>query len=94
MTEQDEKALLFGFRYGTPGAPVVKAENPAPTVTIFDTEYQRLKSAETMLTCLQNAGVDNWDGYAGAMLEFETLELTESELAAMAQMREGGWALP
>lgn len=33
------------------------------TVTITQKEYKRLKKKALWLSCLENAGVDNWDGY-------------------------------
>jgi len=43
------------------------------TVTITVKEYQSLKESEWELTCLENAGVDNWSGYEYAQ------ELMEDE---------------
>lgn len=31
--------------------------------------YDRLKSSQALLTALENAGVDNWDGYDFALEE-------------------------
>lgn len=39
------------------------------TVTIPQEEYDELLDREWKLTCLENAGVDNWDGYDWAMEE-------------------------
>lgn len=40
------------------------------TVTITKKEYDSLLDDSRLLQCLQNAGVDNWDGYSYAMEEF------------------------
>ena len=40
------------------------------TVTITGEEYKRLLDSEFELTCLENAGVDNWCGYEMAMEEY------------------------
>jgi hypothetical protein len=41
------------------------------TITITIEEYKFLKKSAEWLTCLENAGVDNWDGidYASELLE-------------------------
>lgn len=43
------------------------------TVTISTEEYDKLQEAERLLEALQQAGVDNWDGYpiAQEILEME-----------------------
>lgn len=47
------------------------------TVTISKDEYNDLIESQKMLLCLQDAGVDNWDGYDFA---FELLaEYDENE---------------
>lgn len=33
------------------------------TVTISEEEYQSLLDDQLWLSCLENSGVDNWDGY-------------------------------
>jgi hypothetical protein len=38
-----------------------------PTITITTKEYEGLLEDRAMLICLQNAGVDNWQGYDYAM---------------------------
>lgn len=35
----------------------------APTVTITQVEYEELLARDHFLCCLENAGVDNLDGY-------------------------------
>lgn len=40
------------------------------TVTISKKEYDSLQEDMLKLRCLENAGVDNWDGYDFAMEEF------------------------
>lgn len=46
-------------------------------------EYRNLKEESLMLRCLENAGVDNWDGYSYAYEEYdnslETLNLEIQE---------------
>ena len=37
---------------------------------ISEEEYQNLKESDAVLTALENAGVDNWDGYGYAMEAF------------------------
>lgn len=37
-----------------------------PTVTILQSEYNRLVEDSEFLACLQGAGVDNWEGYSEA----------------------------
>lgn len=41
-----------------------------PTVTIATEEYEELLDASDKLAALQDAGVDNWEGYAEAMAIF------------------------
>lgn len=41
------------------------------TVTISYSEYERLLKAEAFLEALEEAGVDNWEGYAKAIFEEE-----------------------
>lgn len=41
------------------------------TVTIYKSEYERLLKAEAFLEALEEAGVDNWEGYAKALFEEE-----------------------
>lgn len=43
----------------------------AGTVTISEVDYIRLSDRDFKLTCLENAGVDNWEGYDLAMEEYE-----------------------
>lgn len=40
------------------------------TITISISEYESLKSEAFKVQCLENAGVDNWNGYSEAMQEF------------------------
>lgn len=44
------------------------------TVTILKTEYDELINRRNKLEALENAGVDNWDGYDFAM---EAMEVEE-----------------
>ena len=44
------------------------------TVTISKKEYESLLEDQKLLICLQNAGVDNWEGYDYAL---EMMEETE-----------------
>lgn len=37
------------------------------TVTITKDEYQKLLESQRKLSCLESAGVDNWEGYEYAM---------------------------
>lgn len=37
-------------------------------------EWDELQDAQLMLNCLENAGVDNWDGYQDAMREYRKIE--------------------
>lgn len=41
------------------------------TVTISYNEYERLLNAEAFLEALEEAGVDNWEGYAKVIFEEE-----------------------
>ena len=41
------------------------------SVTISYSEYERLLKAEAFLEALEEAGVDNWEGYAQAIFEEE-----------------------
>ena len=45
-------------------------------ITITVTEHQRLLQAERLLRALQEAGVDNWDGYSEA---HRTLRMEDEE---------------
>ena len=40
------------------------------TVTITASEYTYLTNRDNKLMCLENAGVDNWDGYDFALEEY------------------------
>jgi len=40
------------------------------TVTITIAEYRKLTLRDLELDCLESHGVDNWDGYPGAMGEY------------------------
>ena len=44
------------------------------SVTISKAEYEQLLDSDLMLRCLENAGVDNWDGYDFAMDEYHDLK--------------------
>lgn len=51
--------------------------NPPPgkeLVTIFKEEYDSLEADSKLLTALQGAGVDNWDGYSEALKMVEEIE--------------------
>jgi len=39
-------------------------------VTISKAEYESLKDDSWKLQCLEGAGVDNWEGYDYAMVEY------------------------
>lgn len=39
-------------------------------VLVSERELQKLREADRMLSCLQGAGVDNWEGYSDAMEAF------------------------
>lgn len=41
-----------------------------PTVIITVKEYESLKDDSLMLSCLEDAGVDNWTWYDEAMNEY------------------------
>lgn len=43
-------------------------------VTITSAEYEDLLRADKFLTALENAGVDNWDGYDFALELFQEEE--------------------
>jgi len=42
-------------------------QNTNETITIPIEEYNFLKKSVLWLTCLENAGVDNWEGYDHAI---------------------------
>jgi hypothetical protein len=42
-------------------------------VLVDITEYRDLKEAALLLRCLEDAGVDNWDGYSYAYAEFDEI---------------------
>ena len=44
--------------------------NKMSVVTITREEYRYLQNREAFLTCLEAAGVDNWDGYMYASNEY------------------------
>lgn len=41
-----------------------------PSITISIVEHDRLVANDKFLSCLLNAGVDNWDGYDFAVEDF------------------------
>lgn len=41
-------------------------------VTISEERYAELMEAELWVSCLENAGVDNWDGYDFAREEYQS----------------------
>ena len=43
---------------------------------ITNSEYESLKDRDFKLECLENAGVDNWEGYDFAMEEYREGALT------------------
>jgi len=45
----------------------ISNENGVEFVTITREEYQALLKDQIFLQCLQNAGVDNWEGYSDAI---------------------------
>ena len=44
------------------------------TITISKEEYESLLEDQKLLQCLQDAGVDNWEGYDYAMEMMEDVE--------------------
>ena len=50
-------------------------ELDSATVRILQVEYKRLLEIELFFDCLRDAGVDNWEGYAEAMEDFNELLL-------------------
>ena len=44
------------------------------TILIDVDEYEELQDAQLMLQCLENAGVDNWDGYSDAVREYTSYQ--------------------
>jgi hypothetical protein len=50
-----------------------------PTITITVKEYDELCEAYDKLLALENAGVDNWDGYDLAMESMEEMEGSEED---------------
>ncbi len=53
--------------------------NMEETVTISKEEYESLLEDQKLLQCLQDAGVDNWEGYDYAMEMMEDMENTHEE---------------
>ena len=49
------------------------------TITISKEEYESLLEDQKLLQCLQDAGVDNWEGYDYAMEMMEDVENTYEE---------------
>lgn len=47
-------------------------------VTISAVEYEGLRRDSLLLSCLENAGVDNWGGYEYAMEEFKAISGSET----------------
>ena len=43
------------------------------TITITEKEYRSLKRDSQFLTCLEGAGVDNWQGYDYAVEMFDEM---------------------
>lgn len=41
-------------------------------ITIAKSEYEYLRRSELKLSCLEEAGVDNWSGYSEAMKLFRS----------------------
>lgn len=50
-----------------------------PTVTIPASEYEDLLSQAALLTFLEGAGVDNWQGYSFAYEEYEEWKAQQEE---------------
>lgn len=48
----------------------IDGNNMEPMITITKDEYEQLKADSNFLICLQNAGVDNWEGYEFAQDDF------------------------
>ena len=51
------------------------------TVEIPEYRYKDLLHAEMMLSCLESAGVDNWEGYEEAMTVYDEMMNKEDENA-------------
>jgi hypothetical protein len=47
--------------------------NNEEMITITKAEYDELQDDATLLNCLRNAGVDNWDGWDFAIEEYQEL---------------------
>lgn len=47
------------------------------TITILVEEYESLQEDSKFLTALENAGVDNWEGYDFAREIFREMEMEE-----------------
>lgn len=50
---------------------VDKITEAMDTVELTKKEYDELVHDQTFLNCLQNAGVDNWDGYDFAVEAYQ-----------------------
>jgi hypothetical protein len=54
--------------------------NMDSTMILVDAdEYEELQDAQLMLQCLENAGVDNWDGYSEALREYNSFQENQEE---------------
>lgn len=73
MTTEQSIKLNSDFEKGYEEKPKQLTKNmitPPDTITISMEEYQELIDRDFMLTCLENAGVDNWDGVEYAHSEY------------------------
>ena len=52
---------------------------PPKMVTITEAEYYNLIEKDVLLSCLENQGVDNWDGYDEAIKEYRRWLVAEQE---------------
>lgn len=51
--------------------------NPREVIEELEKKIKRLEDRSFKLSCLENAGVDNWDGYSYAMEEYHKEEEEE-----------------
>lgn len=55
--------------------------NSGPVLIQVDlAEYEALKQTALKMDCLREAGVDNWEGYAGAMQRFNAELVARGEV--------------
>jgi len=53
--------------------------NPDDYIIIKKSEYEDLLDDQLALNCLENAGVDNWEGYDEAMEEYHQQKYGEQQ---------------